>query len=124
MPAVEIAQHWVDELASLHPEATTIDIKAVVNEALQQYAYRQRQAKLARERQWYEANHEMLVQQYYGQYIGIHNSQVIDSDADGSTLSKRLRYHYGRVAVAIIYVDTDAKPPILHIRSPKLSLTS
>jgi len=124
MPAIEIAQHWVDELTNLHPETTTIDIKAVVNEALQQYAYRQRQAKIARERQWYEANHATLAQGYRGQYIGVHNSQVIDSDADGPTLSKRLRRCYGRVAVAIIYVDAEPGPPVLHIRSPKLSPTS
>ena len=57
MPAVEIAQHWVDELAGLQPEPHTIDLTAVVDTALQQYAYRQRQEKITRERQWYEANH-------------------------------------------------------------------
>ena len=124
MPAVQIAQHWIDELESLQPEATAIDMDAVVDAALQAYTYRQRQEKIARERQWYETNHPEIVKQYLGQYIGIHNGQVVDSDADGPTLSKRLRREYGRVAIAIIHVESTPEPPTLHLRSPQLATTS
>ena len=115
MPAVEIAQHWVDELAGLQPEPHTIDLTAVVDTALQQYAYRQRQEKITRERQWYEANHAEIVQQYRGKYIGIHNGQIVDSDIEGPTLSKRLRKQFGRVAIAIILVETTPEPPTLQL---------
>lgn len=123
MPAIEIAQHWIDELAGLQSEPTLIDMSAVVDAALQQYTYRQRQEKITRERQWYEANHAEISQHYIGKYIGVHNGQIVDSDIEGPTLSKRLRKQFGRVAIAIILVDTTPEPPTLHMRSPKLALT-
>lgn len=123
MPAVQIAQHWIDELKSLQPEITTIDMNAVVDAALQQYTYRQRQEKIARERQWYETHYAEISKTYLGQYIGIHNGRILDHDADGTTLSKRLRQEYGRIAIAIIQVQNSAEPPIVQIRSPKISTT-
>ena len=89
---------------------------------MQQYTYRQRQKKLRRERQWYEANHSEIVEQFAGKYIGVHNEQVVDSDSDGPTLSKRLRENYGRVSIAIIQVEEAPALPTLHMRSPKLSI--
>lgn len=124
MPAVQIAQRWVDELKGLQPEAATIDMDAVVDAALKEYMYRQRQEKIARERQWYEAHHAALVKKYLDNYIGVHNGQVVDSDMDGSTLSKRLRRQYGRVAIAVIQVESTPEPPTLHMRSPKLATKS
>ncbi|MEZ4681941.1 MAG: hypothetical protein R2932_47800 [Caldilineaceae bacterium] len=120
MPAVEIAQHWVDELTGLQSGSTKVDMNQIVDVALQQYTYRQRQEKIARERQWYEAHHAEIVQEYMGRYIAVHNGQIIDSDIDGAILSKRLRQEYGRVAIAIIHVDATPDLPTLHLRSPKL----
>ncbi len=124
MPAVEIAQHWVEELQGLQLEPSTINIDDIVDTALQQYTYRRRQEKIARERQWYEANHDEIVKQYLGNYVAIHNDRIIDSDSDGPTLSKRLRQKYGRVAIAIIHVSATPELPTLRMRSPKLSTTS
>ena len=121
MPVVEIAQHWVDELAELQQASTVVDINDVVNAALQQYLFRQRQEKIARERCWYEAHHHEFVRQYRGQYVAIHNTRIIDSDSDGRLLSCRVRHIYGRVAVAIIHVADSPELPILQMRSPKLT---
>lgn len=121
MPVVEIAQHWVDELAELQQASTVVDINDVVNAALQQYLFRQRQEKIARERRWYEAHYHEFVHQYRGQHVAVHNTRIIDSDSDGRLLSRRVRHIYGRVAVAIIHVTDSPELPILHMRSPKLA---
>ena len=121
MPIVEIAQHWVDELATLQQNASAMPIDDVVDVALQQYMFRQRQEKIARERRWYESHHHELVQQYRGQYVAIHSGYVIDTDHDGRTLSRRIRQQHGRVVIAIIQVTDSLEPPVLHMRSPKVA---
>lgn len=121
MPVVELAQHWVDELTELHAEPTAVNLGDVVDAALKQYVFRQRQEKIARERRWYEMQHRELVQTYDGRYIAIHNGQVIDSDVDGTVLAKRVRQEHGRAAIAIIEVTATPELPTLHIRSPKVA---
>ena len=121
MPVVEIAQQWVDELAELQQASTVVDINDVVNVALQQYLFRQRQEKIVRERRWYEAHHHEFFRQYRGQYVAVHNTRIIDSDSDGRLLSRRVRQIYGRVAVAIIHVADSPELPILQMHSPKLA---
>jgi hypothetical protein len=121
MSVIEIAQQWIDELAELQQNSSAATINASVTVALQQYLFRQRQEKIARERRWYEAHHPDLVQQYRGQHIAVHNGQVIDADQDGRILSKRIRQQYGRMAIAMIHVADIPAPPIHHMHSPKLA---
>lgn len=121
MPVVEIAQQWVDELAELQQDSAVVDMNDVVNAALRQYMFRQRQEKIARERHWYEAHYHEFVHQYRGQYVAVHNTRIIDSDSDGRLLSRRVRHIDGRVAVAIIHVADSPELPILQMRSPKLA---
>lgn len=121
MPVVELAQHWVDELSELKPDSTTVDLDNVVDTAMKQYMFRQRQEKIERERQWYETQHTELAQTYGGRYIAVHNGQVVDSDVDGTVLAKRVRQHHGRAAIAIIEVAETPELPTVHMRSPKIA---
>jgi Family of unknown function (DUF5678) len=121
MTTITIAQHWVDELTELQPDSSATNIANMVDAALQQYIFRQRQEKIARERRWYELHHAELLQQYAGQHIAIHNSRVIDADLDGRRLSKRIRQQHGRIAMAIIQVADSPEPPTFYMRSPKLA---
>lgn len=113
MPVIEIKQHWVDELVELQQESPAMPIHDIVERALQQYLFRQRQEKIARERRWYEAHHHALVQQYRGQYVAVHNGRVIDVDQDGRALPKRVRQQYRRMAIALIQVIDTPAPPTL-----------
>jgi hypothetical protein len=121
MSVIEIAQQWIDELAELQQNSSAATINESVTVALQQYLFRQRQEKIARERRWYEAHYPDLVQQYRGQYIAVHNRQVIDTAQDGRILSKRIRQQYGRMAIAMIHVADMSEPPTLSMYSPKLA---
>ncbi len=119
MPAVEIAQHWIDELAELQQEPAT-NINDVVDAAMKQYMFRQRQEKIAREQRWYIAHYQELAPKYQGQYVAIHKERVVDAAPDGRALARRVRQQYGRVAIAIIQVTDSPELPILSMRSPKL----
>lgn len=121
MPVVEIAQQWVDELVELQQASSVATINAMVDIALRQYLFRQRQEKIARERRWDEAHHHDVTQQYRGQYVAIHNGRVIDADQDGRALSKRVRQQYGRIVIAIIHVADTPELPTLSLHSPKLA---
>lgn len=121
MPVIEIAQHWVDELAELQQDPPGVSIADAVDVALQQYMFRQRQEKIARERRWYELHHHEVVQQYIGQYVAIHNGRFIDADQDGRILARRIRQRHGRIAIAIIQVADSPDPPTFYMRSPKLA---
>lgn len=122
MPVIEIKQHWVDELVELQQESSAMPIHDIVERVLQQYLFRQRQEKIARERRWYEAHHPDLVQQYRGQYVAVHNGRVIDKDQEGRALSKRVRQKYGRLAIAIIHIADTPEPPTLSLHSLKLTV--
>ena len=50
MSVIEIAQQWIDELAELQQNSSAATINESVTVALQQYLFRQRQEKIARER--------------------------------------------------------------------------
>src|SRR5262245_21041860 len=83
MPVVEIAQHWIDELTELQLEAAAAQIDEMVDAAMKQYMFRQRQEKIAREQRWYEAHYHELAQQYHGQYVAVHKGRLVDADPDG-----------------------------------------
>jgi hypothetical protein len=53
-----------------------------------------------------------LLKTHQGQYVAIHEEQVIDSDADDLALLARVLPRVGRVAIYVERVTTDPRPPI------------
>jgi len=119
MPTVEIDQRWVEELRSIG-QVDPDDLSTFVDDALRAHFFHIRQEKIAKERQFYEANHAEILQKYQGRFVAIHNQSVIDSDEDGHRLSKRIREQYGRIAIAIIEVRETPERPTFKIRRPRL----
>ena len=58
-------------------------------------------------------------QHYAGQYVAIHNGQVVDHDPDQRALYLRVRTHFGRQPVLIVNADWNA-PPTIVLHSPRL----
>ena len=121
MATVEIDQRWVDEIHLLGNE-TDLDLSTEVESALRQHLFKLRQAKIDRERQWYETHHDELAQQDMGQYIAIHNQTVVDTDGDGHVLARRSRSAWGRIPIAIILVQEQSSPPMLILHTPRLGV--
>lgn len=122
MPVVEIDQRWVDEMKSVGDIAPD-DLSAVVDDALRQHFFRLRQKKIDRERQFYEANHAALLDEYAEKFIAIHNGAVVGADEDGRVLSRQMRQQFGRTPIAIIQVQENPEPPTFTVRRPRVSLT-
>lgn len=76
-------------------------VSEVVNDAIERYLRERQRAKLDREIAAYETLHGKLKQKYLGQWVAVHDQQLVDHDADGSALYRRIRAKYGRTAVLI-----------------------
>ncbi|HET7089982.1 MAG TPA: DUF5678 domain-containing protein [Anaerolineae bacterium] len=80
-------------------ESRSVD--EIVNEAVSLYLRERQRAKLDKEIAAYEAMHAELRQRYLGQWIAVHEQQLVDHDPDGSALYQRIRSRYGKTSVLI-----------------------
>jgi hypothetical protein len=96
-------------------EARTVN--DLVNEAVARYVRERQRAKIQRETAAYEAMFDQLARDYSGQWVAVHDGQVIDHDPDISTLYARTRARYGRTSVLIRQVGAVADED-LHWRTP------
>ncbi len=53
------------------------------------------------EQRLYEKQHQQLLVEYAGQYIAMYHGELVDSDADGASLSRRIRARFGNAPVLI-----------------------
>lgn len=93
--------------AELMPIAQQEDkeVSELVNEALRHYLWDIKERKIDREMEAYRVMHAELKQQLLGQYVAIHNGELVDHDPDRRTLSQRVRQKYGNLAVLITPVE-------------------
>lgn len=95
------------------PEAL---LDAAVGEFLDKWVNQKIQAEISA----FAELHQQLVDRYLGDYVAIHNSQMIDHDVDLRTLHLRIRHRFGRMPVLIRQVTQSAEARDLVFRSPKL----
>jgi hypothetical protein len=67
----------------------------------------------------FRSMHARLVEEYLGQYVAIHNGQVVDHDEDFQSLHNRIRQRFGRQPVLLRCVETESER-VLVFRSPRL----
>jgi hypothetical protein len=80
-------------------------IEEVVSDAVQRYLWEARECQIDREMEAYRAMHTELKQRYLGQYVAIHNGEVVGNSADRLVLSQMIRQEYGHTAVFITLVE-------------------
>jgi len=61
----------------------------------------------------YHQRHAELKAQYLGQYIAMHEGQVVDHDADFPTLRQRIRQQFENTPVMITLVEEDAEQTLV-----------
>lgn len=94
-------------------------IEAVMNDLAQNYLRAERHAQLLAEMDRFRAKHGELLTQFNGEYIGLRNGEVLDHDADGGQLHKRLRQQHGGLPVLIVQVNESPEQDFT-VRNPKL----
>lgn len=98
-------------------EQESRSVNDIVNEAVELYLRERQRAKLNREIVAYEAMHSELRQKYLGQWVAIHQRELVDYDHDRVALYQRIRAKYGRISVLLRQV---ADQPIdeVWVRTP------
>ncbi|MEZ4681114.1 MAG: hypothetical protein R2932_43565 [Caldilineaceae bacterium] len=76
------------------------------------------EATVARERAAFVALHPTLLEQYPGEFVAIHNGQVVDHDVEGLALSRRIYQSYSTEFVWIAPVTEQAMEEWV-VRSPR-----
>lgn len=66
-----------------------------------------------RNREWFEENHEMLMEKYDGKFVAIHERSVVDSDEDVGRLMERVEKSYSPDRVSVEYVSREKLQMIL-----------
>ncbi|NTU61844.1 MAG: hypothetical protein HGB05_00210 [Chloroflexi bacterium] len=97
-------------------------LEVVMNDLVQNYLREQRHTQLLAEMDRFRANHPDLVSKFKGEYIGLHNGEVLDHGVDGGALHKRLRQKYGSLPILIVQV-TESPEQEFKVRHPKLEPT-
>ena len=114
---VLIQDHVFTELIPIAKQEDK-EISELVTEALQRYLWEIKERRIDREMETYRAMHAELKHRFLGQYVAIHNGELVDHDADRRALSRRVRQKYGSVAVLITPVEEEPEREFL-MQSPR-----
>jgi len=103
-------------------EIAGVGVTDLVNEAISEHLQRFSHEKIEAEARAFEGMHETLKDQYFGQFVAMHNGQVVDADVDFETVFLRVQARFGRIPILIRRVGE--KPTTeLRFRSPRLEWT-
>ena len=89
------------EIVEKDAEQEARSVNEIVNEAVEHYLRGRQQAKLDAEIAAYEQMHPHLRQTYMGQWVAIHEQELVDRDTDRKALYLRVRAKYGKSAILI-----------------------
>jgi hypothetical protein len=130
MTQVTLPEEVVDRLRSAAAEEGT-DVSGVLERAVEYYLahgsrsnipeanqgdernLNEEERQIEREQRSYEAQHATIFASYAGQYIVMHDGQLVDHDQDRVALIQRVRARFGDEPVLITPVLPDARQHIL-----------
>lgn len=92
--------------------------EAIVDKALRLYLAQLRREKVKTEREAFERQHPALLAQYPGEYVAMHEGQVIDHDPNLRTLHLRVFARLGRTPVLLKQVTAEPERELV-FRSPR-----
>ncbi|MCS6909139.1 MAG: hypothetical protein NZM11_01000 [Anaerolineales bacterium] len=96
-------------------EGTTAE--QIVAEAVRQYRAAARERKIRAEAEWWRNAAPELRARYAGQFVAVHERQVIDHDTDENLLFERVQERWPGAAVLI---TAATGRPEVHIRHPQV----
>jgi hypothetical protein len=96
-----------------------MDVDELINSAVSQYLVQIRQRKIQAESRAFDTMKADLLLKYSGEYVAVHNGEVIDHDPDLRTLHLRVYEKYGRTPILLKRVVAGPERELV-IRSPRL----
>ena len=118
MATLSIAEETVTGLWQA-ADSLGITIEVLTDRAIRRYLRQEAERKIRGEEQHFRAQHARLLDEYAGQFIAMHEGQVIDSDTDELALYLRIYQTHPMVGVLIKQV-TPALEEVWVMRSPHL----
>ena len=106
-------QTRVDELASQESKSAY----EVLQAAVRSYQRERNREKLRKEIAAYEVMHPQIKEKYLGEWVAVHDGQLVDHDPDRAALYMRVRQAYGNLSVLIREV-TEEPSRDLWLRTP------
>ncbi|MBI1879477.1 MAG: hypothetical protein HYR94_14870 [Chloroflexi bacterium] len=106
--------HELEEIASQYG----LEADDLLNKALKNYRRQLEEAKIETEKQQFLSQYAQLKQIYLGQFIAMHQGQVVDHDSNFEILHRRIRQKYGREAILMRRVEEEPDRPLMW-RSPR-----
>jgi len=118
MTAIALMPELVEEIEQLTGAEQT-DTETFVEEAVRSYISQFRRNKIRTEKDALDRQRESLLKKYRGQFVAIHDGQLIDYDPDLRTLHLRVFEKLGQIPVLLKQV-MDKPERELNFRSPRL----
>ena len=81
-----------------------ITVDAIIEEATRRYLWDAERDRISAEMDIYRQRHSELKIRYGGEYIAMHEGEVVDHDVDMNKLWQRIRRRFGRTPVMITLV--------------------
>jgi len=96
---------------------TQSNIQDLADAALDDYLDRLAEQKLATESDAFEKMHPTLLKEHPGEYVAVHERQVVDSDPNFEAVFVRVQSRFGQTPVLIRQV-TESPAPRLSVSRP------
>lgn len=110
----------VEELEQVAAEQN-ITAESLLNTLVSQFLYKTALKKMQAETAAFEQMHTQFVAQYLGEYVAIHNEQLVDHDSNINVLRARIRQRFGRMPILLRQVTPEVTVRELVFRSPRLT---
>jgi len=96
-----------------------VEPSALAVQAIREFLHAEAQQAMKREADAFRRLHPELLATVPGQYVAIHNGELVDHDTDQLALLERIQSHYPRLPVLIRAVQPEAEQTII-VRSPRI----
>ncbi len=109
----------IEKLEQIATEQST-SAQDLLHTAVNEFLDKMARQKIHTESESFRKMHPDLMTKYEGQFVAIHNGQVVDHDEDARDLYLRVQVQYGHIAVLIRRVTPEAQQELV-FRSPRLT---
>ena len=117
MATINLKPDLAEQVELLASKSQT-SAEAFVDKALRSYLVQFRREKIQAETEAFKQQREELLAKYSGQYVAVHNGQVIDHDQDLRTLHLRVFDQLGHLPVLLKQVTNEPDHELV-FRSPR-----
>jgi predicted transcriptional regulator len=118
MSTITLSPQLINELEQV-AEEQAVKPEEILENAVRVYLRQLEHKKIKSEAEAFRIMHVELAKQYLGQFVAIHNGQLVDHDEDFQALHSRIRQRFGRQPILLRRVTIEPER-VLIMRSPRL----